>query len=444
MVGDPIFLIGKDEVRYYGLLSQVNEADRTITLEQARCLGTEGRLGNPAKEIPPSSTVFELIRFRADEVKHVEFVADSGNAAPPPPPAAAAPAPQSQPAVNSAAAGGYRPVDVSVQNQQQQHQQQQPSSYGASAAASGGDQHQPARSDGAGTYQPPGSRYQDGSERAAEGDGYQANHQQRQGSGGYGRGGYGQQNQRGGRGGYNYRGNGPRRGGYQGRGGYQQQGNRYGQQNRRMEVPESDFDFETSNSKLNKNEVAKEFAKLNVKVSDGSEEAAPAAMGTAGSAGGTWSTAAAASSSNNSGPSSGLAVADTYVPKKSFFDDISSEVKERMETQDRGLSFEERRSRMNAERQQNYETFGQTSVDPNRLRYNRYNNSRGGYQGQGGQGGGWRGGRGGRGGYNHRGNNRGNYNGGHRNQNHQNQNQQTSAGANPSGGGGLVDSGAQA
>ncbi|KAJ2665619.1 hypothetical protein IWW48_000070 [Coemansia sp. RSA 1200] len=443
MVGDPIFLIGKDEVRYYGLLSQVNEADRTITLEQARCLGTEGRLGNPAKEIPPSRTVFELIRFRADEVKHVEFVADSGNAAPPPPAAAAAaPAPQSQPAVNNAAVGGYRPVDVSVQNQQHQ---QPSSSYGASAAASGSDQHQAARSDGAGTYQPQGSGYQDGSERAAEGDGYQADyqqHQQRQGSGGYGRGGYGQQNQRGGRGGYNHRGNGTRRGGYQGRGGYQQQGNRYGQQNRRMEVPESDFDFETSNSKLNKNEVAKEFAKLNVKVSDRSEEAAVAR--TAGSAGGTWTTAAAASSNNNSGPSSGLAVADTYVPKKSFFDDISSEVKERMEMQDRGLSFEERRSRMNAERQQNYETFGQTSVDPNRLRYNRYNNSRGGYQGQGGQGGGWRGGRGGRGGYNYRGNNRGNYNAGHRSQNYQNQNQQTSAGANPSGGGGLVDSGAQA
>ncbi|KAJ2384301.1 hypothetical protein GGI23_006957, partial [Coemansia sp. RSA 2559] len=100
MVDDPIFLIGKDEVRYYGMLSQVNEADRTITLEQARCLGTEGRIGDPTKEIPPSSTVFELIRFRADEVKHVEFVTDSANAAPemPSQPAAPAPAPAPIPA----------------------------------------------------------------------------------------------------------------------------------------------------------------------------------------------------------------------------------------------------------------------------------------------------------------------------------------------------------
>ncbi|KAJ2398675.1 hypothetical protein GGI23_003107, partial [Coemansia sp. RSA 2559] len=326
------------------------------------------------------------------------------------------------------------PVDASAQNQKQQQsyaapggvdQNQGPSSAGIRAPA------------GASGYRAQPGAYQGASDRTTGDDNsYQANYQNRQGGGYQGRGGY---NQRGGRGGYNYRGNGPRRGGYhQGRGGYQ--GNRH-EQNRRVEVPESDFDFESSNSKLNKDDLAKEFAKLNVKVNDGAEGAAGAA--TSSAVGGGSSTAANALVAS---------VTDSYVPKKSFFDDISSEVKERMQMQDGGLSYEERRSRMNTERQQNYETFGQTSVDPNRHRYNRYNSNRGGgansgYYNQGGNN--WRGGRGGRGGH-HRG--RGNYNNSHgyRNPNVQGSYSEQSGsnpGANAStstNSGGLVESGAQA
>ncbi|KAJ2538403.1 hypothetical protein EV175_006480 [Coemansia sp. RSA 1933] len=422
MVGDPIFLIGKDEVRYYGMLSQVNEADRTITLEHARCLGTEGRIGIADKEIPASSTVFELIRFRADEVKHVEFVADSANAAPAAPaapapaapsqPVAAAPAPVSSKPTGTGGVGTYEPGEASAQNKQKQ-------ALGASGA--GG----PSQTGG---YRGQQGTYQATSEGAEDG-GYQARYQNRQGGGYQGRGGRG-------RGGYNNnRGTGRGRGGgYQGRGGYQ--GNRYGQ-NRRVEVPESDFDFETSNSKLDKDELAKEFAKLNVKVNEGNEGYAEASTSAIG--GGTSAGAAR---------DAGASATDSYAPKQSFFDDISSEVKERTQMQEGGLSYEERRSRMNAERQQNYETFGQTTVDPNRHRYNRYGGNRGGGAGSSGyynQGGNsnWRGGRGGRGGYNR---GRGNYTNsqGYRNApgGYSQQQQHTSGGNND--GSGLVESGAQA
>ncbi|KAJ2553081.1 hypothetical protein H4S00_005922, partial [Coemansia sp. D1744] len=189
-----------------------------------------------------------------------------------------------------------------------------------------------------------------------------------------------------GRGGYNNRGNGPRRGNYQGRGGYQ---------NRRVEVPESDFDFESSNSKLNKDDLAREFAKLNVHVASNDEAV-------------TSERVASTSVADDSG----------YQPKASFFDNISCETKERIEMQEQGMSHEERRTRVHAERQQNYETFGQAAAEQNRLRYNRYNaGGRGNYQNNNN----WRGGRGGRGYHrggfnpNYRGNNNNN-NGNYRNQ----------------------------
>ncbi|KAJ2352745.1 hypothetical protein H4S02_013404, partial [Coemansia sp. RSA 2611] len=204
---------------------------------------------------------------------------------------------------------------------------------------------------------------------------------------------------RGGRGGYVPRGGANTwRGARGGRGGYQA---RHGS-GRPVEVPESDFDFESSNSKLNKDDLAKEFAKLNVQFSDDSiSDVATPTASTSVMAGPSTSSVAATASSSNTG---------AYT-QKSFFDDISCEAKERMQMQEFGLSYEERRNRIHAERQQNYETFGQATSDQAQLRYNRFQNSRG----RGGAGApngyyhntsnynnnssSWRGGRGGRGGY---------------------------------------------
>ncbi|KAJ2815606.1 hypothetical protein FBU31_006867, partial [Coemansia sp. 'formosensis'] len=208
---------------------------------------------------------------------------------------------------------------------------------------------------------------------------------------------------RGGRGGYVPRGGAHTwRGARGGRGAYQ---GRHGS-GRPVEIPESDFDFESSNSKLNKDDLAKEFAKLNVQVSDdtNSNVMAPPAV-VAGPS--TSAVATAAPSGSNTG---------AYT-QKSFFDDISCEAKERLQMQEFGLSYEERRNRFQAERQQNYETFGQATSDQAQLRYNRFQSNRGrggagaqnGYyhsssnpnynSGYNNTGSNWRGGRGGRGGY---------------------------------------------
>ncbi|KAJ2312682.1 hypothetical protein H4S02_004010 [Coemansia sp. RSA 2611] len=347
MFGNRISLISKSGIRYVGTLNDVNEKEETISLEQVRSLGTEGRRGNPLEELPPSNDVYEFIQFRASDVHTVEFENDMAHAPPQPPI-------PNDPAI----------VEARAQSKDVSHAPAPPTYAPAPAA--------PAQA-----RAPPASAAPQTTE-----DNFDDEPSQQRRQGGYvQRGGYVPR----GRGGYNNRGNGPRRGNYQGRGGYQQ---RHG----RVEVPESDFDFESSNSKLNKDDLAREFAKLNVHVADSSPQSPEA----------NTSVAAAAVDP----------AASAYQPKSSFFDDISCETKERMEMREHGMSHGERRNRVHAERQQNFETFGQAAAEQNRLRYNRYNaGGRGYYHNN------WRGGRGGggrgfhRGGYNpnYRGNNNGNY-----------------------------------
>ncbi|KAJ2687846.1 hypothetical protein H4R19_006605, partial [Coemansia spiralis] len=74
MFGNRITLVSKSLIRYVGTLNDVNEANKTISLEQVRSLGTEGRRGNPAEEIPASNDVYEFIQFSATDVLSVDFV----------------------------------------------------------------------------------------------------------------------------------------------------------------------------------------------------------------------------------------------------------------------------------------------------------------------------------------------------------------------------------
>ncbi|KAJ2783454.1 hypothetical protein GGI15_002581 [Coemansia interrupta] len=392
MYGNPLSLISYSNIRYIGILKDVNEIEQTISLENVRSMGTEGRQGDPTKEIPASNDVYEFIQFRASDVKNVQFESEATQ-------------PQPQPAVpNDPAILEARAKPASGQSYPQQ--QQQPVAQAAPAAHADRTTRPSYQAQAAPAVQQETAEeaitdtesVTDTNERQRGG------HQRRQG--GYNNSTYnsrGGLNNRGGRGGYNYNNN--NRGGYNnrgGRGGYNARGNR------RVEIPESDFDFESSNSKLNKEDLAKEFAKLNVHVAEGTSDAVTSGSNT---------TAATASEGGQA-----ESVTPSYMPKKSFFDDISCEAKERMQMQQQGLSYEERRGRAQAERSQNFETFGQASSDQNRLRYSRYNN--------GGRGGGangnpnWRGGHGGggRGGYYRGGgNNTGGYRGGYSSGGYRNQ-----------------------
>ncbi|KAJ2740452.1 hypothetical protein GGI20_005796 [Coemansia sp. BCRC 34301] len=347
MYGGRISLISKRNIRYFGTLNDVNEEEQTISLEHVCSMGTEGRTGDPQSEIPPSDDIYEYIQFSANDVLSVQFESE-------------APQVPNDPAIIEARPRPKDQTSAAVNPQEASYAAQRPPLSYESAAPQA-----PVQSVGGVAARPPaGADSRLKTSYIANAEELQADNQHR--SAGHGaRGGY---VSRGGRGGYAARGGANAwRGGRGGRGGYQARGG----SGRHVEVPESDFDFESSNSKLNKDDLAKEFAKLTAKVSDGEAAAsssyvAAPAVSTAAIVGPSVSSSTAVVGSNTG----------TYT-QKSFFDDISCEAKERMQMQEYGLSYEERRSRIHAERQQNYETFGQATSDQAQLRYNRFQNNRG-------------------------------------------------------------------
>jgi protein LSM14 len=153
---------------------------------------------------------------------------------------------------------------------------------------------------------------------------------------------------RGGRGGLTggYRGRGSNRGA--GRG----QGTQHGQ---KIEIPTTDYDFDAANAKFNKQDLVKEAIASGSPITTPSEETSGEAL--MSSANGT-----------RKGSDSGLGAAGpSYNRSTSFFDDISSEIKDRAEIHD-GVQRRGGREFRHEERQKNMETFGQGSVD-NGYRY---------------------------------------------------------------------------
>ncbi|KAG4304166.1 hypothetical protein PORY_002347 [Pneumocystis oryctolagi] len=69
-----ISLISRSDIRYTGILHDINSKDSTISLQNVRSFGTEGRKGNPKEEIPPSDNVFEYIVFRGSDVKDLKKI----------------------------------------------------------------------------------------------------------------------------------------------------------------------------------------------------------------------------------------------------------------------------------------------------------------------------------------------------------------------------------
>lgn len=89
-IGQWISLTSKSEHRYKGILSAINPAEATISLEKVRSYGTEGRLavkGRPADELPANDKVFDVVVFRASDVLDLKIEeAPPTTPQPPPPP----------------------------------------------------------------------------------------------------------------------------------------------------------------------------------------------------------------------------------------------------------------------------------------------------------------------------------------------------------------------
>lgn len=172
------------------------------------------------------------------------------------------------------------------------------------------------------------------------------------------------------------------RGRGRGRGGPGQRGDRRESQPQAIEVPKEDYDFESANAKFNKEDLAKEGV------------ASPSHNGD------TKSVENGHAHDNEEDVT--IPTDKSYNKKSSFFDDISSDLKDRTEAAQSGGHYVDGRAMRREERSRNMETFGQGSVD--------VGGYRGGFRGRGrgrgfGRGEGRGGGRGfgGRGGFEDRG-----------------------------------------
>jgi hypothetical protein len=58
---------------YVGTLHEINSDESTVSLENVRSFGTEGRKGMPEEEIAPSDQVYEYIVFRGSDVKDLRI-----------------------------------------------------------------------------------------------------------------------------------------------------------------------------------------------------------------------------------------------------------------------------------------------------------------------------------------------------------------------------------
>ncbi|KAJ8099362.1 Scd6-like Sm domain-containing protein [Lipomyces tetrasporus] len=68
-IGSRISLFSNSDIRYVGVLHEIDADASTLTLKDVRSFGTEGRRGNPSEEIPATDNVYEFIVFRGSEVK---------------------------------------------------------------------------------------------------------------------------------------------------------------------------------------------------------------------------------------------------------------------------------------------------------------------------------------------------------------------------------------
>lgn len=159
-----------------------------------------------------------------------------------------------------------------------------------------------------------------------------------------------------------------------------------------VEVPTTDFDFESSNAKFNKQDMVKQAIASGSPLGTPTDELGAAESGLNGANGGAQHSAPAVASGAVEDdvviPTAGV---KKYNKTSSFFDDLSSEIKDRQAAQDDGKRLGGPDFRFE-ERKRNMETFGESS--PFR--------GRGGMRGTGGRGRGF--GRGGpRGGQGYRG-----------------------------------------
>jgi len=77
-IGSRISLISRSDVRYVGTLYTIDPQESTIALQNVRNMGTENRRPG-AEMVEGSSTVYEYIIFRGDNIKKIKIMDDDSD-----------------------------------------------------------------------------------------------------------------------------------------------------------------------------------------------------------------------------------------------------------------------------------------------------------------------------------------------------------------------------
>ncbi|KAK5781244.1 hypothetical protein RI543_001286 [Arxiozyma heterogenica] len=73
-IGKTISLISVTDNRYVGLLKEIDSEKGTVTLSNVRCFGTEGRKNWGPEEIFPNPTIYQSVQFNGNDVKDLSIL----------------------------------------------------------------------------------------------------------------------------------------------------------------------------------------------------------------------------------------------------------------------------------------------------------------------------------------------------------------------------------
>lgn len=73
-IGKTISLISVTDNRYVGLLQNIDSEKGTVTLNEVRCFGTEGRKNWGPDEVYPNPNVYQSVKFNGNDVKDLSIL----------------------------------------------------------------------------------------------------------------------------------------------------------------------------------------------------------------------------------------------------------------------------------------------------------------------------------------------------------------------------------